>query len=407
MATFPPGSRGVRPDTTRALARPSALWLAIGLLVTAALAGCAGDSPDEGRTGDAPAAVGSRPWATSDSWWEVTLEAASEPDLYLTSVYDVDVDSRGRVFLVDWSAGGITVLTPDLAYLQTVGREGEGPGEFDAKEVQILPGDTLHVYDSALGRITVFDPDNLEVVATRPPPNRERDVVSHLWKIPQPGRYFALDRALYMAGEGEAADQGRTQVILAFDESADTIADTLAIIADSERLVARGEGYLMVGGHPFGRESLVRLLGGNRIAHANSGALDVAVLDFDGGTDHTFSYPTTPIPVTAAELRAASEDINQPMMADVLRSGAPYTWPALAGLVTDDEERIWAGIRAPGESAVWEWAAFAPDGTHVGSILLPAEHLLQDVRDGRLYVLSHDAMDVPSIQAYRLEAPET
>ena len=405
MATLPPGA-GVLPDPAHAHRRPSALRLTVGLLTTVALAGCAGDSPHAGGTEDAPAVAGSRPWATSESWWEVTLEAVTEPDLYLTSVYDVDADSRGRVFLVDWPAGGITVLTPDLAYLQTVGREGEGPGEFIAKEVQILPGDTLLAYDSALGRMTLFDPDNLEVVATRPPPNRERDVADHLWKIPEPGRYFALDRAPYTAGEGEAADQGRTQVILAFDESDETIADTLAIIADSERLVMRGEGYLSVGEHPFGRESFVRALGGNRIAHANSGALNVTVLDFEGATAHAFSYPTTPIPVTAGELRTASEDMTEPM-ADMLRSGAPYTWPALTGLVTDDEERIWAGIRAPEETAMWEWAVFAPDGTHMGSILLPAEHLLQHVRDGRLYVLSHDQMDVPSIQAYRLEASET
>lgn len=400
MNTLPPGSPGSLPDPTHAHRRPSALRLTVGLLATVALAGCAGDSPH------APAVTGPRPWATSESWWEVTREAVSEPDLYLTSVYDVDADSRGRVFLVDWPAGGITVLTPDLAYLQTVGREGEGPGEFIAKEVQILPGDTLLVYDSALGRMTLFDPDNLEVVATRPPPNRERDVADHLWKIREPGRYFALDRAPYTAGEGEAADQGRTQVILAFDESAETIADTLAIIADSERLVMRGEGYLSVGEHPFGRESFVRALGGNRIAHANSGALDVTVLDFGGARAHAFSYPTTPIPVTAEELRTASEDMPEPM-ADMLRSGAPYTWPALVGLVTDDEERIWAGIRAPGETAMWEWAAFAPDGTHMGSILLPAEHLLQHVRDGRIYVLSHDELDVPSIQVYRLVASES
>jgi len=406
MVTLPFRIRAVSLDSKRPRRRPSVPLLTSGLLATAALIGCAGDAPEAGLGRDAPAATGPRPWAASDSWWEVTLEAASAPDLYLTSVYDLDVDSRGRVFLVDWPAGGITVLTPDLAYLQTVGREGEGPGEFVTKEVQILPGDTLLVYDSSLGRITLFDPVNLELLATRPPPNRERDVVSHLWSVPEPGRYFALDRAPYIAGEGEAADQGRTQVILAFDESADAIADTLAIVADSERLVARREGYLSVGGHPFGRESLVRLFGENRIAHATSGALDVTVLDFGGATAHTFSYPTTPIPVTAAELRAASEDMNEPL-ADVLRSGAPYTWPALVGLVTDDEERIWAGIRAPGESAVWEWAAFGLDGTHAGSILLPAGHLLQDVRDDRLYVLSHDEMDVPSIQAYRLKAPET
>ena len=406
MATLPCRTRRGSPDPRRPRGRPSVPLLASGLLAAAALIGCAGDAPERALGRDAPTATGPRPWASSDEWWSVTPEAVSEPDLYLTYIQDVDVDSRGRVFLVDSGEGGITVLTPELEYLQTVGREGEGPGEFVRKEVQILPGDTLLVYDSALGRITLFDPDSLEVVATRPSPNRERDVVSHLWKMPEPGRYFALDRAPYADGEGEAADQGRTQVILAFDESADAIADTLAIIADSERLVMRREGHLIVGGHPFAHESLVRLFGANRIAHANSRVLDVTVLDFDGATAHAFSYPTTPIPVTAAELRAASEDLNEPM-ADVLRSGAPYIWPPLVGLVTDDEERIWAGIRAPRESAVWEWAAFAPDGTHAGSILLPAEHLLQDVRDGRLYVLSHDELDVPSIQAYRLEAPES
>ena len=405
MAMLSTGTRGPAPDVPHARDRPSTLRLVIGLLATTALAACAGDSPDGGPTGDAVAVTGPRPWATSESWWHVTPEAVSASDLYLASIADVDVDSRGRVFLVDRLQGGITVLTPELELVTTVGREGEGPGEFEFRQVQILPGDTLLVYDFGLGRITLFDPENLELIATMPPPNIERGIVTNLWKLPGQGRYFAVDRLSYVAGEGEAADQGRMEVLLVFDESAEVIADTLATVPDSERLVVRREGFLTVGNHPFGRESLVRILGDDRIVYANSAALAVTVLDFEGTTVHSFSYPIPPIPVTSSELQGEVEEMREPL-ADVLRSGAPYTWPALTGLVTDDEERIWIGIRGPGASTEWEWAAFAPDGTHAGSIALPAGHLLQAVRANRVYVLSHDDFDVPSLQAYRLETPD-
>ena len=101
MAAFPPGSPGGSPSPTRSRGRHSALLLAIVLLATAPFAGCAGDLSNERGTGDGPTATGPRPWASSDEWWSVTPEAVSEPDLYLTYIQDVDVDSRGRVFLVD------------------------------------------------------------------------------------------------------------------------------------------------------------------------------------------------------------------------------------------------------------------------------------------------------------------
>lgn len=360
---------------------------------------------DDTREADRPAVGTDRPWADEDVWWDVALEAVSEPDLYLTYILGVDVDSRGRVFLVDGGQGGITVLTPELGYLQTVGREGEGPGEFDVRQVQILPGDTLFVYDPGLGRITLFAPDSLEFVATALPPNLEQGPVSRLWKLPARGRFFALDRLPFFADESGIDDGQRLDVLLSLDESTHPVGDTLASLVGSESLVVRQPGFVMVTRHPFGRATFVRSLAGDRLVYANSETFDVTVLDFEGTTIHAFSHPTTAIPVTSEELQAEVEEMSEPV-ADVLRSGAPYTWPALAGLVTDDRDRIWVGIRGSGGASQWEWAAFTADGTHVGSILLPAEHLLQVVRDGRLFVVSHDELDVPSIQAYRLQAQD-
>ena len=377
-------------------------WTAAVLAVVVSVA-CGGDSPEVEFRPETPAATGDRPWADEDSWWNLALEAESEPDLYLTRIRSVDVDSGGQVFLADGSEGGITVLTPDLKYLGTVGRAGEGPGEFESRQVQILPGDTLLVYDSALGRLTFFDPEDLEVASTSRPPDLARGPVSLLWKLPGQGRYFALDRLPYVAGESEAADEVRRDALIALDESSDPVSDTLLFVPAAERLVARQPGMLMVGGHPFGRESLVGILGGDRLVHANSRAFEITILDFEGTTTHAISHPTPPLPVTSAEMQAELEDRTGPL-GNVLRSGAPYTWPALAGLVTDDQDRIWVGVRGAQGNSDREWAAFRPDGEHLGSVHLPAGHLLQAVRDNRLYVVSHDEFDVPSLQAYRIQA---
>ena len=45
-------------------------------------------------------------------------------------ILDMEVDTRGRVYLADNRANGIHVYNSDGSYLQSLGRAGNGPGEF-------------------------------------------------------------------------------------------------------------------------------------------------------------------------------------------------------------------------------------------------------------------------------------
>ncbi len=128
--------------------------------------------------------------------------------------------------------------------------------------------------------------------------------------------------------------------------------------------------------------------------------MSVTTVGLDGEQVASFSYPVDPFPVSTSELQAEIE--NSPDFADLLREGAPYAHPVLAGLVPDDEGRIWTGIRAGAADPMWEWAAFSQDGVHGGSVQLPAGMLLHAVRDGMLYTSVRDELDVPSIHAYRV-----
>ena len=74
-------------------------------------------------------------------------------------VMDVAVDRNGRIFIADDVAHHIKVFTADGAYEATIGRRGQGPGEFSAPwHVAVDPSDSLFVWDSGHSRILVFTP---------------------------------------------------------------------------------------------------------------------------------------------------------------------------------------------------------------------------------------------------------
>ena len=76
-------------------------------------------------------------------------------------VTGIAVDSRGRILVADERAHHFKVFGPSGAYLATVGRRGEGPGEFGApRGIVVTPGDSVFVLDTDRSLISVFSPDH-------------------------------------------------------------------------------------------------------------------------------------------------------------------------------------------------------------------------------------------------------
>ncbi len=364
------------------------------LITAALLAGCSADTPGADSP-DAPAA--DRPWAAGPAVQPV-LEATSGDDAVLSYVWDLATDSRGHVYVVDFREPGIVELNRDLGYERTIGREGEGPGEFGrAATAQILVGDSLIVWDSQLQRLTLFPPGESEAASVHSLGTQERSGTT--WRLAG-GSYLARSSTAYMA---DGSDQGstRTEVLRHVREEEGRVVDEVIFsYPAAESLVLRAEGAVSVAEHPFGRSSFVGLLADGRIAHASSDALEVRTVDLAGDVQTAFSYPTADMPVSRRDLAAAADGLGR-NMARVLREGAPYSWPSLTGLVVDDEGRIWIGLRDAGLTK-WEWAAFLVDGTHQLSVELPAEFEVHAVRGGRMIGVEQDELDVPRIRAYRL-----
>ena len=337
--------------------------------------------------------------------WSAGLEAESNPNLYLGRVTALAIDSRLRAYVVDPVWEGIRILGDDLTLQEEVGRRGKGPGEFEwPATIQILKGDSLYVFDGSLARVTVFEPQDLTVAYTVTLPHLYS--TSGLWRIPGQGGYIGVRSPPISPRQTERDDQGRFDVVFSLDEEGETESDSIHAFPSAEPLIVRSGRSVMVGDHPYGSEPFLRLLGDDRLVYANSRSPSLMILDLAGTVHHSFGVPAAEVPVSATDLKARIESEGIEPFARALEQGAPYMWPALTGLVVDDEQRIWVGTRSESMRDEREWIAFTQEGGRVGSVLLPAPFELHAVRGDRLFGVVTDEFDVPQIRVYRLEAEE-
>ncbi len=117
-----------------------------------AVIACAPDSPatnPEGETSGTLAVAA-----------EIVLEGLevvlSDADVDLSFPAAIDVDADGNIWVVDRRLHQMLVVSPEGEVLRTIGRNGEGPGEFRGPRGLGIRGDRVYVLDNVHG-VQAFD----------------------------------------------------------------------------------------------------------------------------------------------------------------------------------------------------------------------------------------------------------
>ena len=96
---------------------------------------------------------------------------SDDENLAFNSPADLAVDAAGNIYIADSRNQRIQMFDPEGRYLRTIGRKGQGPGEFMATRSIDFDGEgRLHVLDNWQRRIQVFTPKG-EVLKTIPVSN--------------------------------------------------------------------------------------------------------------------------------------------------------------------------------------------------------------------------------------------
>src|SRR5687768_2934188 len=77
----------------------------------------------------------------------------------LFGAFSVDRTSDGRIVVANSGTSEVRIYDARGVHLRTMGRRGDGPGEFRALlRLGVIRGDTILAYDWRHGRITWFSP---------------------------------------------------------------------------------------------------------------------------------------------------------------------------------------------------------------------------------------------------------
>jgi len=153
-------------------------------------------------------------------------------------ITDIGVHPSGDVYLLDMQLSEVKAFTPDGEYLRSIGREGEGPGEFRRPSgVFFDPNGNIGVVQSRPSRLVMLTPDGTPAEPLNLP-------------SPDDGGFQALQRGEYRGGSMVAAgmnfkrsDAGfeRTSALIRIDSQGKEVArfHASSSVASMARMIIR------------------------------------------------------------------------------------------------------------------------------------------------------------------------
>lgn len=296
----------------------------------------------------------------------------------------------GRIVVAD-GAQRILAFDPAGQHVATVGRRGSGPEEFEGIGwLQRLPGDSLMAYDARLRRALVYSPSLTFVRVVNPEPT-----TVGLGGVPELIGAFGdgslLARARLLAGR-PASGSGIVRpgsVLLLYDGNG-APRDSLGVIAGDEVAIVQG----IVAQPRFARKTSI-VVGPSAFHVAEGERFEVVGYRPDGNAFQVIRKAHTPEPVTDADL----EELRSAGGPEI---PSPTTFPAVTGMLLDDDGALWVRgfSRDPDASARWD--AFDGDGRLLGTIEMVPR--FRPLHVGRDFVLGvwRDDMDVEHVRLYGL-----
>lgn len=131
--------------------------------------------------------------------WRLGGDSEDE-DEFFGVIMQVVTDSENNIYLLDSQLHQVNVYSPDGELIRSIGREGEGPGEFRRPgDMMILPDGNLGVVQSMPGKIVVLTPEG-DPVGNHPVPG-DPDGTQFFLGCRSAGDHFVLGVNFFSRGD--------------------------------------------------------------------------------------------------------------------------------------------------------------------------------------------------------------
>lgn len=329
-------------------------------------------------------------WATTDSWTidpepviviggDPGLGAATEDSVHLIwQVAALGRLSDGRVAVLSSGSKSLRLFHPSGRLSKSIGRAGEGPGEFNHPAyLQVLPGDTLAVWSDWFGYVSYFDTAGTVVKHRRIDAGRIFEQTRIPGQIPPERIHMPLadgsflvivhrrDEPIPEGDEFFRPDWGFVRIDTTY------LAHSLGWWGGMEQRSLRSLDPTTRWPFPlFGVES-----------HVAAGVDPLTIYVSNGDRDEVHQFSPTgdlqriirrtigPIPITDEERERAKVgilELNHWARREALDALQPQDFhPPVSGLMVDATGHLWVRHQAG------RWSVFHPEGRWLGTLTMP------------------------------------
>ena len=324
-----------------------------------------------------------------------TLRAGDDEDYFFGEIADVAVRADGRIYVADEESSHVKVLGPDGALQDSVGRKGEGPGEFQRlSQVVLARGDSMYVLDTRRSQVSVFAPDGEFAYSFLA--RHKGGGVSKVMVPPNVSGFVYADAP----GARAVLENDASYVVLPGWSNGE-FGDTL-FTAPPYEVASREEGgttiFMFL---PFARSSVFAMGPNGRIHSGWQDSLRIVVHDQEGGMQRAVEIPFKLVPVSEEERKEALSGRSGESLT-ILKREIANTKPAFEHFLVDDEGRYWFGRPTTNPDSTDWWVAW-PDEQRVVTTTLPSEVQLEVVKNGHAYGQTTTENGAPALIRYQID----
>jgi len=310
------------------------------------------------------------------------------------------VDEGDNIYVSDYQDAVIKVFDPDGKYVKTIGRKGEGPGEFQAMtDMAFLPDGRLLAFDIRQRRTSLFD--------------RSGDFLSsHPWRNSHFDILLADDSG-YVADENVYAGEDRKVLITKYDFNGVELENWGEFTALGMQVKRVGDAMLSITTPHTPRSIFAGDSVRKRLYHCLNDEYLIEVYEAPGRLVRKIDRPYQPVPFTrkdAEDYYAGVDRRDNKEFSQLAREvDLPEVKTVTDGMGVDDLGNLWVAtneVDERGETPRRAYDVFNPDGHYTFRIWLGFRPGVF-VR-GRMYRIHSDQeTGFLTVKRYRVLRPNT
>jgi len=314
------------------------------------------------------------------------------------------LDSLGIV-VVDWEPRSLVLYDFDGVYQRTIGRPGEGPGEFRSIfGMDVREPDTLRVIDMGSRRANTFSWNGELIGETSI--SVEEGHPDHLIGFLRDGG-FVMGWANFGSEDGDIVSDVMSYGVFNADGSyRRRIVDVpgLRRIGQSEPINA----YAIPGEHPLSSYASAVLVQDSLFY--TDGFDEVTVYDLSGVAQRRFGLPPNPMPPIVARDEVARARDASGRETDFSGVPAMPATPSVSRMLYDGAGHLWLKRFDPAEDSPWvvrrhqltggEWLVVDLGGDVLRRVQMPIGFNPRHIRPGFAAGIYRDAYDVESVAVH-------